>query len=87
MLQRGKARCFFIMAETLYRSDVFFHHGGHAVLVRHGHRLFEQHLNEIGSAGLGAFFIVQVLLEYFVAHTCPSLSLMAFSNCLLTVSM
>ena len=49
----------FIVTETLCRPDVFFHHGGHFCL-RHRHRLFEQHLNEIGVAGTGAFFIIQI---------------------------
>ena len=35
--------------------------------------LFEQHLNEIGATGLGAFFVVQILLESFIAHLVSSL--------------
>ena len=41
---------------------------------------------EIGASGLGAFFVIQVLLEHFIAHTYSSLFLMASSICLLTVS-
>ena len=36
--------------------------------LRQGHWLFEQYLNEIGTTELGAFFVVQVLLEHFIAH-------------------
>ena len=73
MTQGGKAGHLFITAETLYGTDVLFHHSGHLILVRHIHRLFEQHLNEIGAAGLGAFFVIQVLLEHLIAHSISSL--------------
>ena len=73
MTQGGKAGHLFITAETLYGADVLFHHSGHLILVRHIHRLFEQHLNEIGAAGLGAFFVIQVLLEHLIAHSISSL--------------
>ena len=49
-------------------------------------KVFQQNLNEIGASGLGAFFVIQVLLEHFIAHTYSSLFLMASSICLLTVS-
>ena len=68
MIQGGKADHLFITAETLYSANVLFHHSGHLILVRHVHRLFEQHLNEIGTARLGAFFVIQVLLEHLIAH-------------------
>lgn len=55
MLQRGKARRLFIVAEALHRPNMLFHHGSHGCFVRHGHRLFEQQLNKIGAAGLRAF--------------------------------
>ena len=87
MLQCGKARRLFIVAEALHRPDMLFHHVGHGCFIRHRHRFFEQHLNEIGTAGGDAFFIIQVLLEHLIAHTCFSLSLMASLICLLTVSM
>ena len=61
-----------ITAETLYSADVLFHHSGYLILVRHVHRLFEQHLNELGAAGLGAFFIIQVLPKNLVAHQLSS---------------
>ena len=72
MVQGGKARHFLIVTETLHSADVFFHNGGHAFLVRHGYWLFEQHLNEVRSPGLGAFFVVQVLLEHLIAHLLSS---------------
>ena len=72
MIQGGKAGHLFITAETLYSADVLFHHSGHFILVRHVNRLFEQYLNKIGAAGLGAFFVVQVLLEHFIAHLVSS---------------
>ena len=68
MLQGGKARRLFVVAEALHRSDVFLHHSDHSRLVRHGHLFSEQHLDEIGTAGLGAFFVIQVLLEHLIAH-------------------
>ena len=68
MLQGGKARRLFVVAEALHRSDVFLHHSDHSRLVRHGHLFSEQHLNEIGTAGLEAFFVIQVLLEHLIAH-------------------
>ena len=73
MIQGSKTGHLFITAETLYSADVLFHHSGHFILVRHVHRLFEQHLNEIGTSGLWAFFVIQVLLEHFVAHLISSL--------------
>ena len=57
MLQGGKARRLFIVAETLHSSHVLLHHSGHLCLVRHGHTLFEQHLNDEGAAGMPAFLI------------------------------
>lgn len=87
MLQCGKARRLFIVAEALHRPNMLFHHVGHGRFVRHGYWFFEQHLNEIWASGLGAFFVIQVLLEHLIAHTCFSLSLMASLICLLTVSM
>ena len=86
MLQRGKARRLFIVAEALHRPNMLFHHGSHGCFVRHGHRLFEQQLNKIGAAGLRAFFVIQVLLEHLIAHTCHSLFRMASSSCLRAVS-
>jgi len=74
MIQGSKACHLFITAETLYRADVLFHHSGHLILVRHVYRLFEQHLNEIGAAGLGPFFVIQVLPEHLIAHFCPPYS-------------
>ena len=50
-------------AETLYSADVLFHHSGHLILVRHVHRLFEQHLNEIGTTRLGAFLSSRFFLK------------------------
>jgi len=87
MIQGGKTGHLFITAETLYSANVLFHYSGHFVLVRHVHRLFAQHLNEIGATGLGAFFVIQVLPENLIAHTCPSLLLMASAICLLAASM
>ena len=87
MLHRGNAGHLFIVAEALHRTNMLFHHGGHGRFVRHGHRLFEQQLNEIGASGLGAFFVIQVLLENLIAHTCPSLFRMTSSSCFLTASM
>ena len=72
MIQGGIAGHLFVAAETLYSADVLFHHSGHFILVRHIRRLFEQHLNEIRAAGLGAFFVIQVLLEHFIAHLVSS---------------
>ena len=68
MIQGGKASHFLIITEALCCSDVFTHYGSHFLFVRHGHRFFEQHLYEIGASRLGAFFVIQVLLEYFIAH-------------------
>ena len=52
---------------------MLLHYGSHFFFIRHFYRLFEQHLNEIGASGLGAFFVVQILLESFIAHLVSSL--------------
>ena len=39
---------------------MLLHYGSHFFFIRHFYRLFEQHLNEIGTSGLGAFFVVNV---------------------------
>ena len=49
------------------------HYGSHFFFIRHFYRLFEQHLNEIGATGLGAFFVVQILPENLIAHLVSSL--------------
>ena len=47
---------------------MLLHYGSHFFFIRHFYLLFEQHLNEIGASGLGAFFVIQVLLEHLIAH-------------------
>lgn len=64
----SKPRHFIVVAETLHRTDVLLHHGSHLRLIRHSHRLLEQHLNKVWATRPGIFFIFQFLLEHFIAH-------------------
>ena len=52
---------------------MLLHYGSHFFFIRHFYRLFEQHLTELGASGLGTFFVVQILLESFIAHLVSSL--------------
>ena len=56
----------FFIAETWKNDGELQKHGETAHL--------KQHLNEIGAAGLVAFFVIQVLPEHLITHFCPPYS-------------